>query len=134
MSLRFDPFIWHDLSRLEVQAQHRDIYRKAIVLGHALEHLEGPFSWTAWDEDWQEPIASCGIQDGEAWAFLGCDLRRHMVPINRQVRKVLDAHVQTTGSPVRAKIDMNYVPAVRWARILGFRPHPDNEHNIWIYS
>ena len=130
MSLQFLPFEVSDLDAMDVQARHRPILEMAQwAAGQIKKTVEGPYSWTAWTP-YGQAVAACGIlEDGHAWAFLGTGSPKHYVAITRKVRQVLECHVAIIG-PVYAAIDPNHPEAVRWARLLGFRP----EGTKWVFD
>ncbi len=130
--IRFEPFQWQDLQKLrDIQEKHHHTYELALSCGSRMQQIENSFSWTAWDGD--QAIACCGITDCCTWAFLSCDLRKDMLAITRQVQRVLRIHYVTRPHPIYADIDINHPAAVRWAKLLGFQPHEDNEPNVWQY-
>lgn len=119
------PFQVDDLKLLPVQPLHVEALAQVLTLDRAtLKHrLENQWSWTAWDDE--IPVAACGIMPhGEAWAFLAADLTHNMVAITRAVRSVLDGRAKAVG-PVTATTLLNFPPADRWVRMLGFVKQPD---------
>lgn len=93
--------------------------------------MENDWAFTLWNA-YGRPVAAVGIVPDvgyEAWALLGEDLRRCMVPVTRFVQRKLREHAATIG-PVRARIDENHANAVRWAEALGFH----REQETWLYD
>lgn len=125
----FKPFRYEDLQALRVQNQHKLAHETAISLGRRMQVVENAYAWTAWHERGY-PLACCGIYWGDTWAFLSGDLKEHMIPITRMVRRVLDMYVAEGGS-VYAEVDKSFKPAIRWVKLLGFEPRDDD---LWIYS
>jgi hypothetical protein len=127
--IEYRPFRISDLILLHVQPKHVDIrYDTLLCAAEMSLILEGPHSWTAWVGDIS--IGSAGITAGEhpmAWAFLGQDLRRHMVAITRRVRAMLESHL----GPVSMEIDEGFPPSVRWAKLLGFRRQGPG---AWVFA
>lgn len=119
MSGRFEPFAISDLEVIDVQPSHRAVAAKVLERPLIFQKLMvGPYSWTYWTA-FGQAVACAGIlPGGKAWAFLGSDMRRHMAVFVGGTRQALMAH----PGPVYADIDSNSPQAVRWARILGFRP------------
>ena len=114
------PFRLSDLLHLEVQERHVAIWPVLWRMGFHLRCMLGPWSWTA--ELDGRPIAACGIlEDGYAWALLGEGLSGNMIPVTRTVRNALVSHARVIG-PVYAHVDDTHPEAVRWARVLGFKP------------
>ncbi len=120
---------------LDVQDNYAGTWRDAIGLGSKLSVIENEYSWTAikWHEGRHIPLACCGIgmENAETWGFLAKDLHGHHLEITRTVKFMLDAYVQNEGRHVVALIDRTYEPAVRWAKLLKFRPVDDDN---WIYQ
>lgn len=128
MSVSFRPFEAEDLWRIDVQERHRwvleAVQRRPLITGA----MENTWSWTALEGS---TVLSCvGAVDSEIWAFLARDLRRHMVPITRYGRMMMDAHVAVVG-PLWAHIDPAYHNAVRWAE-LGRMRRVDGW--LWVYD
>lgn len=115
------PFELADLEDIQVQQRHSGLVPLILARPFAfIRATEGPWSWTYWTETGR-PVACAGIlKNGSAWAFLGTDMRREMVPFLRATRQVLEAYSAAVG-PVRSDIDTASPEAVRWARLLGFR-------------
>lgn len=128
MRVNFEPFAFPDLLDLEIQPRHARIRKILLANMIPLKSLmEGPYSWTAWSAHGR-PLACCGIlADGRTWALLSPRLGQAMKPVSQAVRAVLEAH---PGTPW-ADIDPSYLEAVRWARMLGFRP---TGAGPWIYE
>lgn len=131
MSVRIEPFGFSDLWLMDIQGRHalwRPVFARRAFAVQRL--MEGPWSYTAWSA-YGIPVACCGVlPDGGAWAFLSADMKRHMVPVGRAVRRVLGDHVALSG-PVYADIDTTYPAAIRWVKLLGFRPEAENR---WIFD
>lgn len=112
---------------VDVQFRHKGILVDVIELDPTQRAmLETPYSWTAWVDG--KPVACCGICQDWAWAFLHWDLRRHMLPITRKVREVLNSY----PGAVLADIDESFPEGVRWAKLLGFRR--SQKPGTWIYD
>lgn len=124
MRVRIEPFAYEDLAQLEVQERHAELVPVLRRHGDTVRELtEGPYSYTAWSV-YGRPLCACGIlrtpaDTGYAWAFLGPDMRRAMVPVTRYVAAVLDRFIREVG-PVLAEIDESNPQAVRWVEMLGF--------------
>lgn len=132
MSVKIEPFRTDDLLYLETQERHAHLipifYKRLGLFG--MQQLVSEFSWTAWS-GYGQAVACCGIlPDGGTWAFLSRDCRRVMIPVTRAVRQVLQVFAGVHGAPY-ADIDSTYLEAVRWAKLLGFRPDTDER---WIYA
>ena len=120
MSVNMRPFRMSDLLHLEVQERHMAIWPLLWRQGLSLRCMLGPWSWTA--ELDGRPIAACGILDNAyAWSLLGAGLGWHMIPVIRTTRNALVSYAIVRG-PVYAHIDATHPEAVRWARLLGFKP------------
>ncbi len=131
MSVEIAPFELSDIAKIEVQPQHASIKPMLCRYLLSLSELVGPWSYTAWNQ-YGLPVASCGIlQNGNAWALLSPILRRDMLAVTRYVRGVLEDHTHAIG-PVLADIDEKHSEAVRWAKLLGFRPKL--EIGVWQFS
>lgn len=131
MSGKFEPFEIADLEDIHVQGRHAALTPRILARPLVFYPLMvGPWSWTYWTATGR-PVACAGIlPNGYAWAFLGADMRRDMIPFLRATQQVLEAHRGSTG-PVRSEIDSSHPEAVRWARLLGFR-HEAGE--TWIFA
>lgn len=131
MSVKIEPFGFSDLWLMDVQDRHAPIIPLLARRVFSVQRLaEGPWSYTAWNAC-GVPVACCGIMPGGgAWAFLGADMRRYMTPVTRHVLRVLKDHVALEG-PVYADIDMSYPAAIRWAKLLGFRPGAESR---WVFN
>ncbi len=121
MAGKFELFEFGDLDNIRAQARHAGVLRTVRAHPLAFKHLmETPWSWTYW-RACGRPVACAGIlYTGDAWAFLGEDMKDDMVPFLRATRNVLEAYSGAVG-PVKSQIDTGHPEAVRWARLLGFR-------------
>lgn len=133
MSVEVFPFEVADLETLDVYPRYRNARLTILSQPDDYAHkLETPFSWTMWHPaGW--PIGCAGINPltDEAWAFLGRDMRRYMVPFSRAVRKFgLDPYLERCGPPL-AYVDRDHPEAYRWVKLLGFR---HLEGHYWIYD
>lgn len=128
MTGRFEPFAVSDLEDMVVQPRHAFLVQPILARPLYFQSvMVGPYSWTYWTA-FGQPVACAGIlRNGHAWAFLGADMRRHMVPFLRATRLALEAH----PGPVLCEIDMDRPEAVRWAGILGFRP---DAGKVWKFK
>ncbi len=109
-----------DLLLLDPQEVHRPAVALALRYASTVQRAwAGRWAWTMWAAS-GVPLACCGIHEGRAWAILGRDLRRYMVPLTRAVRIALEAHAAAEG-PVTADVDEGHPEAVRWTTFLGFR-------------
>ena len=131
--IEFRPFEIADIHLLDIQPSQ--IGDRDDLLGDPNRYLlENRWSWSAWEGG--RPIAMAGIlvaPGGEAmaWALLGRDLRRQMVPVLQYVRRVLAAYVVHTGDPVYTEVDYLVPNGVRWAKLLGFE---QITHTHWGYT
>lgn len=128
--IRVEPFRMADLDLLPVQERHNGTLATVLALPRdvTISLLETRWSWTAWSPS-GIALACCGVlPNGEAWAFLACDLRRYMVPVSRAVRKVMQDHARAVG-PVTATTLPDFPQAERWVRLLGFR----QEGPRWVF-
>lgn len=129
--LRFEPFKIEHAFDFDVQPQHQWLLPLlGEHKGELKEIMEGPYSWTAKDDD-KRIVGCCGVMtNGYAWALLGADLSWNMLPITKKVSEVLSGHLQEKG-PVYADIDPMFAPAVRWARLLNFHQEGDR---LWVFD
>lgn len=130
MTLRAEPFEVSDLLLLEPEDRGLEIMGKVWGLGTSLGELQNEWAWTGWNA-YGKPVVVLGIMEsGFAWGIMSRDMRRHMVQVLRGTKAMLEAHVAERG-PVSAYIDPAYAAAVRWARMLKFKPGPSN---IWRFD
>ncbi len=125
------PFGVSDLLTMEVQERHSwmlpHVLRNLIVCEHT---MVGPWSWTMWSE-YGIALGAAGIlEDGGAWAFLGSRLRPHMLRATREARRGLENHVAEVGE-VYAEVDKTHSEALRWVKLLGFRPDGGER---WVFD
>lgn len=92
--------------------------------------MVGPWSWTMWSE-YGIPLGAAGIlENGGAWAFLGSGLRPHMLRATREARRGLENYVWEVGE-VYAEVDKTHPEALRWVKLLGFRPSGGER---WVFD
>lgn len=80
-----------------------------------------------------KPIAAAGVVElwpgrGHAWAVLGVEAKRYMLPITRAIRRALDA---LPFARVEMAVDAGFPQAVQWAFMLGFEcetPEPMRQY------
>ena len=125
----FRPFRMRDLDSIEVQPRHEETLKTVRLRPFTLLGAEDSlWSFTMWVD--RKPLACVGAtEDGELWAFLAADLRRHMIPLTRYGKSMIDAHKAIVG-PVWADIDRDHPEAVRWIRLAGFR---EIKPFLWVY-
>lgn len=119
--IELKPFSLYDLGVMQIQDRHAGLVHTIQQRWTELEpRLVGPYSWTAWGTP-KIPVAACGILEcGGTWAFLAKNLRKDMIAVTREVRKVLDRFLAEKGVPY-AEIDEAHAAAVRWVELLGFK-------------
>lgn len=125
------PFGVSDLLTMDVQDHHAWMIPHAFRNLLAVEHtMVGQWSWTIWSE-YGIPLGAAGIlRDGGAWAFLGSGLRPYMLRATRVARRGLEDYVQNVG-PTYAEVDKTHPEALRWVRLLGFRPDGGER---WVFD
>jgi RimJ/RimL family protein N-acetyltransferase len=120
--MRIVPYAPHHLHRLALQPHQQHLGPLLRENGWAEEVVESGPCWTAFADG--EPIACAGLHEcwegrAVAWALLSEAAGRHMHALTRLVRRALEMH---PASRIEAHAQLDFVPALRWARLLGFTP------------
>jgi hypothetical protein len=116
------PYAPHHLHLLALQPHQQHLGVALREHGWAEQVCEAGPCWTALVDD--RPIASAGFQEcwegrAIAWAILGETAGRHMAALTRAVRRALACH---PAERIEAQALLDFAPAMRWARLLGFMP------------
>ncbi len=117
--VEYKPAHLHTLA-LQPHQQHLGVALRAH--GWAEQVADAGPCWTALVDG--QPIACAGFQEcwegrAIAWAILGQSAGRHMAALTRAVRRALAAH---PAERIEAQALLDFAPAARWARLLGFKP------------
>lgn len=131
--VRFRPLRVSDFYDIELQPRHagmKPIFQANPLVLHAL--TESPFSYTM--EVDGKPVAALGpTPDHEIWAYLGHDLKRHMVRLVRYTRAMIEMY----GRPLWAKVDRTNPDGERFMLLLGLRKVKIAEEGVmdtWLYD
>lgn len=116
MKVKFRPLRVSDFYEIELQPRHSYgaplFYANPLAL-HAL--TESPYSFTM--EVDGKPMAALGpTANREWWAYLGCDLKRHMVRLVRYTNLMADMY-----GPLWASVDRTHPEAERFMLLLRLR-------------
>lgn len=115
-SVRFRPLRVSDFYNIELQPRHahaEPVFHANPLVLHAL--TDSPFSFTM--EVDGKPVAALGPTDTrEIWAYLGHDLKRHMVRLVRYTRAMLEMYGHCW-----ARVDRNNPDGERFMLLLGLR-------------
>jgi len=137
MSVNVAPFCIEDILDLEVQPKHYDDWLRIVRnLGVFKPFMENEYSHVVFDDATGEVLSCSGILTEPycmGWAYLRYDLKKYMTSITRVARKLELVPFVRDNGPVFAQIDSQYPQAIRWARILGFRPH-DTTQDFWVFD
>ena len=125
------PFGVSDLLTMDVQDRHTwmipHAFRNLLAVEHVMVSL---WSWTMWS-GYGIPLGAAGIlQDGGTWAFLTPGLRPYMLRATREARRGLESYVRNVG-PTYAEVDKTHPEALRWVKLLGFRPEGGER---WVFD
>lgn len=116
MSTRFRPLRVSDFYNIELQPRHahaEPVFHANPLVLHAL--TDSPFSFTM--EVDGKPVAALGPTDTrEIWAYLGHDLKHHMVRLVRYTRAMLEMYGRCW-----ARVDRNNPDGERFMLLLGLR-------------
>ena len=115
MTVEIVPFKAEHFAALDIDPRQREEVTDAI-----LKALEDTLALTVLVNG--VPVAMAGVIEdtpwrGKAWSYMGADLKRHMVPVIRGLRRGLDL---CSYSRIEMDVDMNFTEAHRMARLLGF--------------
>jgi RimJ/RimL family protein N-acetyltransferase len=115
------PYAPHHLHQLALQPHQQHLGPALRAHGWAEQVSEAGPCWTALIDG--EPIACAGFQEcwegrAIAWAILGETAGRHMRTLTRAVRRALACH---PAERIEAQALVDFAPAARWARLLGFK-------------
>jgi hypothetical protein len=131
-SIRFRPLRVSDFYNIELQPRHaqaKPIFQANPLVLHAL--TDSPFSFTM--EVDGKPLAALGpTETREIWAYLGHDLKRHMVRLVRYTRAMLEMYGRCW-----ARVDRNNPEGERFMLLLGLRKVKMAEEgtmDTWVYD
>jgi hypothetical protein len=115
------PYAPHHLHQLALQPHQQHLGPALRAHGWAEQVSDAGPCWTALIDG--EPIACAGFQEcwegrAIAWAILGETAGRHMRTLTRAVRRALACH---PAERIEAQALVDFAPAARWARLLGFK-------------
>jgi len=124
--MRIVPYRPHHLHRLALQPHQQHLGVALREQGWAEQVGDAGPCWTAVIRDQAgkaEPIACAGFQEcwpgrAIAWAILGEEARRYMASLTYAVRRAL---LDYPAERIEAQALLDFAPAKRWARILGFK-------------
>jgi hypothetical protein len=132
MKVRFRPLKVSDFYEIELQPRHassQPVFRANPLVLHSL--TESPFSF-AMEVDGKAVAALGPNQYREIWAYLGRDLKRHMVRLVRYTRAMLDAYGRCW-----ARVDRTNRDGERFMLLLGLRKVKIAEEgvmDVWLYD
>jgi len=133
MSVELYPMQADDLFWIDLRDEYRD---KVTEILEANPHVfEGPYSHTLWHSS-GVPLSAAGIMhNGESWALMSRDMKGYGLKFSAYVRSHgLEPWVRDTGTPVIAHVDNDFPEAIRWVRLLGFRPEYDfGDKTKWVF-
>jgi hypothetical protein len=134
------PYAPHHLHRLALQPHQQHLSVALREHGWAEQVADAGPCWSALVHG--EPIACAGFQEcwpgrAVAWAILSETAGRHMHALTRAVRRALDAH---PAARIEAQALVDFAPALRWTRLLGFAPetvlrnfHRGRDYQSYVY-
>jgi len=131
-NVRFRPLKVSDFYEIELQPRHAEaqpVFRANPLVLHSL--TESPFSF-AMEVDGKAVAALGPNQYREIWAYLGRDLKRHMVRLVRYTRAMLDAYGRCW-----ARVDRTNRDGERFMLLLGLRKVKMAEEgvmDVWLYD
>jgi RimJ/RimL family protein N-acetyltransferase len=135
------PYVPHHLHQLALQPHQQHLGNALREHGWAEQVTQAGPCWTALDAD-GAPIACAGFQEcwegrAIAWAILGEKAGHHMAALTRAVKRALLAH---PARRIEAQAVLDFTPATRWARLLGFAPeavlrsyHQGRDYQGFVY-
>lgn len=134
MSVELRRMQAEDLYLIQPRPEYRDGVRN--IIDHDPHVFEGPYSHTLWHAAGL-PLACAGIMsNSESWAILSPQLKGYGILFSSYVVEYgLKPWVRDTGKAVTAHVDNDFTEAVKWVKLLGFRPVREwSNQTLWVYD